>query len=342
VLIAGGGYQAYNFLQSDNNPTSPIITQDTTANPPPIAREPISETESQKNNSQKIEIKLIDTPGLDEVGGETRAEMATTAAQQGDLILFVTAGNLTRQELEAIAQLQQAFKPILLISNKSDLYPDGDRQLLHNALQDPELQNLISTDDIIFTSAEPLPRRIRVQYADTSQEIWEPKTTDVKALKQKILDLLNQDGKTLLALNTLRSLCEIQINVTQRRLDRLPLRPIASCVFMTKTILILISPSSLLDFILSILIDGSLIQAATNLGYINLRAGLSLSVTSATILINIQNHYGQIAWLGMTTVLLIDWLRLDLLKAHILKQFLEQLQLHISPNSIIHRLKFKF
>jgi uncharacterized protein len=315
-------------------------------NPKAIAPEPTSAADSlqinpQKAESKKIEVKLIDTPGLDEVTGEVRAEMATTAARQGDLILFVTAGTLTRQELEAIAQLQQ-FKPILLISNKSDLYPDGDRQLLHKALQDSELQNLISPDEIVFTSAEPLPRRVRVQYGDRSQEIWEPKATDVKALKQKILDLLNQDGKALLALNTLRSLWEIQINVTQRRLDRLPLRAISSWVFMLKAIIILILPSSVLDFILSILIDGSLVQAATNLGYVNRKTGLSLSVTSATILINIQNHYGQIIWLGMTTVLLIDWLRQDLLKAHILKQFVKKLQTALSPSSIIHRLKFKF
>lgn len=297
-----------------------------------------------ETNPAKVQIKLIDTPGLDEVAGALRAEIATKASHQADLILFVTAGDLTRQELEAIAQLKQAYKPILLIFNKADLYPQSDRQLIHQALQDQELQDLISPDEIIFTSAEPLARRVRLEYADTAQEIWESSAIDVKALKQKILDLLNQDGKALLAINAMRSLREINLNVTQRQLDKfLPQRTLASGVFVIKAIAVLLSPSSLLDLILSTLIDTSLIWGAIEfLGYGRWGAGLGLSMIGGIILASIHSHYGQIAWAGIATPWFIDWLRQDLQKTNTLKQFMEELKTNCPENSMLHRLKFKF
>jgi small GTP-binding protein len=297
-----------------------------------------------ETNPAKVQIKLIDTPGLDEVAGVLRAEIAAKASHQADLILFVTAGDLTRQELEAIAQLKQAYKPILLIFNKTDLYPLSDRQLIHQALQDRELQDLISPDEIIFTSAEPLARRVRLEYADTTQEIWESSAIDVKALKQKILDLLNQDGKSLLAINAMRSLREINLNVTQRQLDKfLPQRTLASGVFVIRAISVLLSPLSVLDLILSTTIDASLIWGAIGfLGYDRWGAGLGLSLINGIILASIHSHYGQIAWAGIATPWFIDWLRQDLRKANTLKKFIEKLRIDCSQESILHRLKFKF
>jgi len=293
-------------------------------------------------NPPKVQIKLIDTPGLDEVDGELRAKIAIAAARQADLILFVTAGDLTRLELEAIAQLQQAYKPILLICNKVDLYPQRDRQLIYQALQDPELQALISTDEIIFTSAAPMPRRVRLEYADRAQEIWESPAIEITDLKQKILDLLNQDGKALLALNVLRSLWEIQTKVRQKRLDWFPpQRTIASGIFIIKAISILLSPSSGLDLVLSIVIDGgAIVLATTLLGSLNLSAGMSLSITSAIVLANIHSHYGQIIWVAMTTPWLIDWIVQDLQKPHAINQFIKNLRASSPQNSILIRLNF--
>ena len=49
----------------------------------------------------KIQIELIDTPGLDEIEGEARANMAREVAKSADLILFIVAGDITRTEYEA-------------------------------------------------------------------------------------------------------------------------------------------------------------------------------------------------------------------------------------------------
>ncbi|MGB6017521.1 MAG: Era-like GTP-binding protein, partial [Nodosilinea sp.] len=94
-------------------------------------------------------IELIDTPGLDEVDGEDRAALARRIAEQVDLILFVIAGDITRVEYEALQALRQASKPILLVFNKIDQYPEADRQTLYETLRDRRLQDLISPEEIV-------------------------------------------------------------------------------------------------------------------------------------------------------------------------------------------------
>ena len=74
-------------------------------------------TISGADNSQ---VELIDTPGLDEVDGETRATLARDVAKSADLILFVIAGDMTKVEHEALSQLREVGKPILLVFNKID------------------------------------------------------------------------------------------------------------------------------------------------------------------------------------------------------------------------------
>ncbi|PZV12504.1 MAG: hypothetical protein DCF20_17410 [Pseudanabaena sp.] len=193
----------------------------------------------------KIQLRLIDTQGIDEVGGEIRGEMALEAAKQADLILFVIAGDMTRLEQEAIANLQKYYKPILLIFNKTDLYPECDRYAIHSALQNAEMQKLISPQEIVLTSAEPKPFKVRLQYSDgrDSQEVWEQPKPDVQSLKERILDLLNTEGKELLAVNALRSLLETQKTVTQRHVQKLQASTvIVALVFIAEAIGMLISP----------------------------------------------------------------------------------------------------
>ncbi|MEQ8204570.1 MAG: GTPase, partial [Woeseia sp.] len=45
---------------------------------------------------------LIDTPGLDEAGGEDRERIAREAAARADLVIFVLDGDITDTELQAL------------------------------------------------------------------------------------------------------------------------------------------------------------------------------------------------------------------------------------------------
>ena len=84
-----------------------------------------------------LAVELIDTPGLDEVSGEARAVMAQEIAQKSDLILFVVAGDITRTEYDALCQLRNTQKPLILVFNKIDLFPDCDRQKIYRQLLYP-------------------------------------------------------------------------------------------------------------------------------------------------------------------------------------------------------------
>ncbi len=197
--------------------------------------------------SEKIELRLVDTPGLDEIAGADRADLALAIARHADLILFVTAGQLTRPEKEALAILRKARKPLLLVFNKSDVYPPRDRANPHADLNDPELQQWIAPEDIVFTSAEPLPARVVLRH-DRDREVWEPMPPQIDELKQRLLDVLNRDGKFLLASNVLESLAELQAERLERYLTSLPApRTMAAAAFASAALLVVLSPLPWLD-----------------------------------------------------------------------------------------------
>lgn len=171
--------------------------------------------------TDKIQIELIDTPGLDEIEGEARGKMAQEIARQSDLILFVVAGDITRTEYYALLELRQSHKPLILVFNKIDLYPEIDRQNIYQQLQ--QLSNetkkpLFYPDEIVMVSAEPQPLPVRIEWEDgkTTQE-WEKVPIQIDSLKEKILTILNREGKSLLALNSLIQAREAQINIAKKK-----------------------------------------------------------------------------------------------------------------------------
>ncbi len=163
-------------------------------------------------NIANTQIELIDTPGLDEIGGEERAEMAREVSRQADLILFVVSGDLTRTEFKALCELRSAQKPLILVFNKIDLYPDRNREEIYENLASLEsyvgegnaLRQMLSRNEIVLIAANPTPIQVRVEKPDGTQTFeWERLTPQIDELKAKILAILDQEGRSLLALNAL-------------------------------------------------------------------------------------------------------------------------------------------
>ena len=176
----------------------------------------------------KVQVELIDTPGLDEIEGQARAQMARDVARQADLILFVVAGDITRTEYQALCELRQAQKPLILVFNKIDLYPDQDRQAVYQNLQQMgagtpsgrRLQNLLSDDEIVMVAAEPAPLEVRVEWPDGQvTHEWETPPPQVDELKQKILSILNREGRSLLALNALIQAREAEAAIAHKTIE---------------------------------------------------------------------------------------------------------------------------
>ncbi|MBD2022699.1 DUF697 domain-containing protein [Leptolyngbya sp. FACHB-36] len=221
-------------------------------------------------------IELIDTPGLDEIDGQTRAQMAQDIARQADLILFVVSGDITRTEYLALCELRQAQKPLLLVFNKVDLYPDQSRQAIYQNLQrlaakstgSDSLQRLLTTNEIVLVAADPAPIQVRVEQPDgrVSYERETP-TVHIDVLKQKILDILQREGRTLLALNALVQTREAETTLASELVDlRRPEAEELIWKFVRyKAIAVALNPIAVLDLVGGVISDLSMIRALSEL-----------------------------------------------------------------------------
>lgn len=172
----------------------------------------------------KIQVELIDTPGLDEIAGEARARIAQDIAHQADLILFVVSGDITRTEYQALSELREAQKPLILVFNKIDLYPDTDKADIYNNLQQLGAVTLqakpLQPDEIVMVAAEPAPLEVEVEYPDGKVDYeWETPPPQIDQLKETILKILNREGRSLLALNALVQAKKAEESIACKSID---------------------------------------------------------------------------------------------------------------------------
>ena len=147
-------------------------------------------------------VVLVDTPGLNEVGGIDRTLMAEEAAQRADLIIFVTDSDLNEVEYSALVALAGINKPILVALNKKDLYSEEQRRRLLEVLRTDRLPQVIEPENIILTAADPREMEYVIEAADGSTRTEQRKPPpDVDELKARILEVLEREGLALLALN---------------------------------------------------------------------------------------------------------------------------------------------
>jgi GTPase len=237
-------------------------------------------------------IELIDTPGIDEVDGETREALARQLAQQADLILFVIAGDMTQVEYQALSELRQASKPILLVLNKVDQYPEVDRQAIYAKIRDERVRELLSPEEIVMAAASPLVAQAVRQPDGTIVTRLNRSTPQVDDLKLKILEILHREGKSLVALNTMLYTGAVNEQLVRRKMeirDRSANDVIWQGV-MTKSVAIALNPLMVIDLLSGIVIDIALILtlsrlygiAMTQEGAIGLLQKIALSMGGIT------------------------------------------------------------
>ena len=150
---------------------------------------------------EQSEIVLVDTPGINEVGGEGRAELAETTARKADLILYVTDSDLNDTEYSALLELAAVQKPIILVFNKKDLYSAKDLENLLGLIQG-RVQGIIPADHLVTTAADPREVEYIIEHANgISKTEWRKPEPDVANLKGIILETLEKEGLGLIALN---------------------------------------------------------------------------------------------------------------------------------------------
>jgi small GTP-binding protein len=148
------------------------------------------------------QVVLVDTPGINEVGGSARGDMAREAAQRSDLILFVTDSDLNETEHSNLLQLAAFHKPLVVVLNKIDLYSPDQRAKLLDVIRNQRLRDIVPPEHIVTTAADPREKEYIIQAADGSERSeWRRPAPDVADLKSLILEMLDREGLSLIALN---------------------------------------------------------------------------------------------------------------------------------------------
>lgn len=146
-------------------------------------------------------VHLIDTPGINELSGEEREALAFDVAGRSDLILFVVDGDMTSIERDALALLARTTRPLVLVLNKADRYTVAQREELVTRLTE-HARGIVAAENIVTAMAQPVAQRV-VKVLPDGREVEDERQReiDVSALRERILAILESEGKTLAALN---------------------------------------------------------------------------------------------------------------------------------------------
>lgn len=122
-----------------------------------------------------------------------RAEQAETASitdldklANADLVLFVTAGDLTDSEFQTLQTLRQHHYRVLVAFNKQDQYLPADRPVILQQLRE-RLQDWVAAEDLVGVMAQPAALKVRQHQADgTVQERNEQPEPELAALQERL------------------------------------------------------------------------------------------------------------------------------------------------------------
>src|SRR3954466_10376839 len=154
-------------------------------------------------------VVLVDTPGLAEGRGESRAAESAAAAKNADLVLFVVDGPLKAYEVELLEALAAMEKRIVVCLNKEDWYDTEQRDELLRQLTEqvgpPAIAGrAVSAADVVAVRSRPAKRRrVHVLSDGSEQEEEVPVEPDVSSLARRMMTIVQRDGRELLLANLL-------------------------------------------------------------------------------------------------------------------------------------------
>ncbi len=228
------------------------------------------------------QVVLIDTPGLNEVEGAQRGEMARAAAEKADLVLFVTDSDLNETEHAALIELAASHKPIILVLNKSDLYSPKELDELLGVLRGPRLGGIVDSENILVTQAAPREMEYIIESADGStRSEWRRPEPKIDALRERILHVLDTEGKALLALNAAMFASDKSDRMGALRVQMREAKA-ASTIWsyaVMKSLAVSLNPGAVIDVLGGTAVDAAMV---VNLGRIY---GISITTANARQLV---------------------------------------------------------
>lgn len=246
---------------------------------------------------ESSEVIIVDTPGINEVDGADRAELAELTARRADLILFVTDSDLNEIEYAALVELAAVQKPIILVFNKTDLYPEEERGKLVAMLTE-RIKDIIPADHLVLTCADPREVEYVIEQADGSEVTeWRKPEPDIDQLKTLILETLENEGLGLIALNAAMYAADksdrisaLRVEMRNRQADK-----VIWTMAATKAMVVALNVVPVLDVVGGFAVDALMIVTLSKV------YGLNFSMTQARGLSKSIGAAGGIYALGELT-----------------------------------------
>lgn len=145
-----------------------------------------------------------------------------------DLVLFVTAGDITDSEFQILSQFNSVGQRFLLLWNKQDQYLQTQQaQIFHQLCQ--RVEGLVKPEDISAIASAPNPIKVRQHQEDGGINEWlENQTPQIKALTERLTQICQEEKQQLVWGNTLREVINLKLDIknvlnTVRRDRALPI-----------------------------------------------------------------------------------------------------------------------
>jgi len=243
---------------------------------------------------ESSEVVIVDTPGINEVGGADRAQLADITARRADLILFVTDSDLNETDYAALVELAAVQKPMICVFNKQDLYQDEQRIQL-TAMIKQRLDGLIPPHHFVMTTADPREIEYVIEQANGREETqWRKPEPDVAELKTLILETLEKEGLGLIAFNAAMYAADksdrisaLRVEMRNRQADQ-----VIWTMAATKAVVVAANPLPFLDIVGGLAVDAIMIATLSKV------YGLSFSMGQARGLAKSISAAGGIYALG--------------------------------------------
>lgn len=115
-----------------------------------------------------------------------------------DLLLYVTAGDLTDPEFQTLQTLVDQKRRVLLVFNKQDRYLPEEQPLILQQLRE-RVQGFMLLQDVVAIAAQPAPLKVRQHQTDgTVIERLEQPEANVVSLTDRMTQLKEQLGERLI------------------------------------------------------------------------------------------------------------------------------------------------
>ena len=248
----------------------------------------------------KSELVLIDTPGINEVGGADRAELAETTARKADLILFVTDSDLNDTEYSSLVTFAAVQKPIIMVFNKVDLYDAEDLSSLIQIVE-KRVDGLVPPEHFVKTTADPRSIEYVIELEDGSTKTeWRKPEPNIGELKSIILETLEKEGKGLIALNAALfaadksdKIASVRVQMRNRHADQ-----VIWGMAATKALTVAANPIPLVDVLGGVAVDALMIITLSKV------YGLNFSMAQAR---NLAKAIGKGAGMVFIAEQLTNW-----------------------------------